>query len=560
MKERYKKPYIEEIGTPREAWFHCAGAEKEPVFPYLVMDGGAFLFMNDRLGIQNGDQLLEKVMDGSFFTLWQKDGHFDWDVVFGLPAQDTMRNFEWHIFLQRLYILLPLATAYKRTGERRYAQKYIELFKDWMQKHPYEAFDASISYFATGFYWRDMQVAWRTIVLAFSLFFLDGAFEKEDWLYLYAALQLHADHLYQEAEAHIQKGDAQNHVLQVGTALLYAGCLFGEFPNAQQYIEFGKNIVKQNLDKAIFADGGSDEDSPSYSHFIARLYLDAHVLLENNGYESIPGLKESIAAQYELLYQFSTKDNKTLQINDSYTMDVGHDLEIVQEIMPMDFIKRKESRLFPESCLAVLRNENYEIFIDAMPLWAWHQHAGRPNIVVYYKNRPILVDSGACNYDDRNLRDEYLISAKAHNAVSCEELGVHSCANVKDGYRITRFETGDPQRVEIEGTFACGEVCFALKRTVVLYRDCFTVEDEAWAEKEYHFYNVMHLAPGRFTQTENGLIQQHGERLLYVKCGPEKEVQLLPCITQQNCLGVSPAVFIKNRGNRIKTFFEFQMQ
>ena len=74
MKERYKKPYIEEIGAPREAWFHYAGAVNEPVFPYFVMDGGAFLFMNDRLGIADGDQLLEKVMDGSFFALWQKAG------------------------------------------------------------------------------------------------------------------------------------------------------------------------------------------------------------------------------------------------------------------------------------------------------------------------------------------------------------------------------------------------------------------------------------------------------------------------------------------------------
>ena len=560
MKERYQKPYIEEIGAPREAWFHYAGAVNEPVFPYFVMDGGAFLFMNDRLGIADGDQLLEKVMDGSFFALWQKDGRFDWDAVFSLPAQDTMRNFEWHIFLQRLYILMPLAAAYKKTGEKRYAEKFLALLKDWMEKHPYEEFDASVSYFATGFYWRDMQVAWRTIVLAFSLFFLAGAFAKEDWLYLYAALQKHADHLYLEAGAHLKNGYAQNHVLQVGTALLYVGCLFGEFPNAQEYIALGKRIVKQNLDKAIFADGGSDEDSPSYSHFIARLYLDAHVLLINNGYESIPGLRESVVKQYELLYQFSTGDGKTLQLNDSYTMDVLHDLAVVQEIMPMEFSLKKESRLFPDSCLAVLRNENYEIFIDAMPLWAWHQHAGRPNIVAYYQNRPILVDSGACNYDDRNLRDEYLICAKAHNAVSCRELGAHSSANVKDHYAITRFETGDPRRIEIEGTFACGEVCFALKRTVVLYADRFTVEDEARAEREYEFYNVMHLAPGRFTQTENGLIQQHGERLLHVQCGPDREIQLLPCVTQQNRLGVSPAVFVKNTGKGIKTFFEFQMR
>lgn len=560
MKERYIKPYIEEIGVPRPAWFHYAEAAKEPVFPYFVMDGGAFLFMNDRFNIQDGDQLLELIMNEKFFNLWQRNGRFDWDTVFQLPAQDTMRNFEWHIFLQRLYILMPLAAAYKRTGEQRYAQKFLKIFKDWMEHHPYEKFDASVSYFSTGFYWRDMQVAWRTIVLSFSLFFLTNAFKKEDWLYLYSALQLHADHLSLEAEAHAEKGDAQNHVLQVGTALLYVGCLFGEFPNAGKYIELGKKIVKQNLEQAIFPDGGSDEDSPSYSHFIARLYLDAHVLLENNGYKSIPGIKQSISKQYELLYQFSTGDHKTLTFNDSYVMDVQYDLKIAQKIMPMNFTRKKESRLFPESCLAVLRNENYEIFIDAMPLRAWHQHAGRPNIVAYYRNMPILIDSGACNYDDRNFRDDYLILARAHNTVTCEELGFHSSANVKDQYIITKFDTSYPQRIEIEGSFTCQEISFQIKRMVVLYENSFTVEDEAWAEREYRFYTVMHLAPGRFTETSEGLIQQYGEHLLHVKCAATKDIRLLPCVTQQNKIGVTPTIFVKHHGKHIQTLFEFKME
>ena len=269
MKIEYIRPYSE----GKKSYFHYNRDNAEPIIPYFVMDGGAFFFMRDRLKVDNSNDLLELVMSGEFFKLWYVDGKFDWDMVFAQPEQDTMRNFEWHIFLQRLYILMPLAARFYSTGDEKYADKFYEILTAWMDAHPYEKFDASISYFQTGFYWRDMQVAWRTLSLCISMFFLDKAFDKEKWQYLYDTLRLHADHLYEEAVAHEKKGDAQNHVLQVGTALIYVGCLFPEFVNAKEYIRLGKIIVKQNLDKAIFADGGSDEDSPSYSHFIARLYF-----------------------------------------------------------------------------------------------------------------------------------------------------------------------------------------------------------------------------------------------------------------------------------------------
>ena len=172
MRVKYVKPYIDKFyGMEKESYFHYNRDEAEPIIPYFVMDGGAAMFMRDRLHIKDSNALLDKVMSGDFFKLWYMNGQFDWDTVFKFPEQNTMRNYEWHIFLQLLYILMPLAVRFYKTGDKTYADKFYELLTDWMGKHPYEKLDASISYFQTGFYWRDMQVAWRTMSLCISVFF-----------------------------------------------------------------------------------------------------------------------------------------------------------------------------------------------------------------------------------------------------------------------------------------------------------------------------------------------------------------------------------------------------
>ena len=69
-----------------------------------------------------------------------------------------------------------------------------------------------------------MQVAWRTLSLLHGAFMLDGApFSADDWRYLCAFIRLHADHLLEESKDRLERQHAQNHVLQIGVALIMAG-------------------------------------------------------------------------------------------------------------------------------------------------------------------------------------------------------------------------------------------------------------------------------------------------------------------------------------------------
>ena len=127
MDNEYRKPYLAALTHtapqtryyvyPREA------LKKEPIFPYLVLDGGAFLFAAEHFGDASSDTLLEKTLSGELFELFRdENGEMDWGRSYHLAAASGMpKQHEWQSWPQRLYMLLPLAQAYLRTSDRKYA-------------------------------------------------------------------------------------------------------------------------------------------------------------------------------------------------------------------------------------------------------------------------------------------------------------------------------------------------------------------------------------------------------------------------------------------------------
>ena len=184
-----RKPFLAEIlGRPKAERRYVYPREdllREPIFPYLVLDGGAYLFISDHVGEVGSDALLERAMSGEIFNLLRgEDGEIDWlysnrvSTDLGLPS-----NYEWQSWPQRLYMLLPIAQKYLQTGERRYADRWLEILRMWIVDAPYEPLDSGVSHVSTSMKWRDMQVSWRTMVLLHSIYMLgshEGTFSREE--------------------------------------------------------------------------------------------------------------------------------------------------------------------------------------------------------------------------------------------------------------------------------------------------------------------------------------------------------------------------------------------
>ena len=254
-----------------------------------------------------------------------------------------------------------------------------------------------------------------------------GARGQEDYRRIYDLMELHAELIYKEAKIETPGG---NHMLHQGLALLYAGVLFPENKNSQKYRRKSLSIIVHHLANEINSDGASIEWSPSYSHFIARMYLESYLLLCANLQNFspkekaqieiyLPKLRESIQKQYRFLWQICTPSGYSLPISDSYFLNVENEKKILMYLMP-ELSEEDTTSSFSAEYFRVVRKGPLSLYIDASPQKMRHHHPGKPNIVLYYENSPVIIDSGSCNYDSDIYRDWYT-TPLAHNTVCIEQ-------------------------------------------------------------------------------------------------------------------------------------------
>ena len=505
MDNEYRKPYLAALTHtapqtryyvyPREA------LKKEPIFPYLVLDGGAFLFAAEHFGDASSDTLLEKTLSGELFELfWDENGEMDWGRSYHLAAASGMpKQHEWQSWPQRLYMLLPLAQAYLRTSDRKYAAAWLRILKNWADFAPYEPLQRDVSHVNTSMRWRDMQVSWRAMTLLHSLYMLgthDGAFTEDEWREIYAFLELNLDHLAEEAQFVGEKGRLGNHTLQMASVLVTAGIVFAELPRARAYFDCGKAVMTACFAFNVMPDGGTKEVGPSYNHFIARLYLEAQKNCELNGYPEIEGLHDSVIRQYQWLASVATKDGRALRLSDAYGMDAHADVRRMGEIFPFQADFSKPSIRMPDSEYIILRNSRWELALDAMAFFGGHQHYGRVQPLLWADGEEILTDTGCCNYD-RNDLYVWGKTAEAHSVVTCAALPFYASR-----YDVEVLEADlSANTVRARVTVQYEERSYVWTRSVRLTEDGAWFSDRVQSSEPLEFQGRWYLA-GRPTALE----------------------------------------------------------
>ena len=517
MKNEYRKPYLKVEGFESKPCYFPYSYEhltERAIFPTIAFDVGGYQFANDAFGTVNGDDLCKLIMSGELFRYWEIDGKFKWTANYEkFMKLDYAPEWEGHIWLSRLYILLPLAQHYCKTKDMKYAKAWYAILSDFIDNNPYTIYDRSDLMARFDMIWVDMQVAWRTINLVYSIYMLDeNALTEEQWQKVYAFLKLHAEHMYKEGMIHVEHDSQGNHELQIGMATIMIGCLFPEFGNSQDFINIGRSIVAGNQRGSVFKDGVDMEGSVAYAHFIARLHRDSNLILECNDKELIPGCRESVRKQYEYLYQVAAPNGKSLLFGDAFVLNAMEDIEFVNRVKPLDLSWKRQSVVFEDSGMVVLRNDRFDLYVDGMKTYrhhdaaanvAWgggygyHQHFGRPTFQFYGDGVQLICDSGTVNYDRSGLRLQ-LNSQAGHNAIGCTELPVEhlltQTAVIEDLEIIEKDLTYDHQVVSIRNT-TTGEdgTTFAWIRKFELFPDRLVITDTVDASKKLHFKSYLHM-------------------------------------------------------------------
>lgn len=554
MNNIYHRPYLEQGKTTYFPYSREKLLEK-PIFPAYVFDGGAFFFLNDIFGTANSDELLEKLFDGDLFKYWEQDGKFNWRAVWN-KWTDWQYSNEWesHCWLHRLYILLPLAQRYCKTKDKKYVDVWLKILKDWDANNPYRPVNDPDDHI-----WFDMQVAWRTINLVHSIFLFGDAdaMSEQDWRYVYDLLRLHTRHLHKEGKEHreLQKVGQKlgNHTLQIGMALIMVGTLLPELEDASEMQKTGSAIVEAILERAISVEGVSRENAVSYAHFIARLFVEADLLLQYNGFGGLSN-RERICKQYEYLYQFSSPAGKSMQIGDSYALDAVADVEFVGSFYPLHFPRQKKTMVMHDGGLSVLRNDRFDLYIDAAQPkangYAFHQHYGKPHFVLYCDGKPMVVDRGCPNYDRSDLYCELYV-ASAHNVITCDEMPLDIdlySSDVKETVTLSPLTVEDgAQKISVRNhtTDPSGRE-FTTVREFALYDDRLEIIDTVTASEKLHFVSRMNIPscvagytdfPAKFkplSPDRKTLMLRRDQKMQFITVDTPYTFECKPCIDENN--------------------------
>lgn len=369
----------------------------------IPKDQGGKLVHMELLGTENDQEIVDLITNG---LIEEEYGvKIGWDIYEATQVEKS-------VWLNRFYFLPSFARMYYLTGESSYVQTMMHYISKWIKENPLTE-DAQ----KKNYNWRDMQAGWRAIHWTWCLFLTEDQLKKEEKELIENSLVEHGQVLLNWFGR--QKLNEFNHQAHGGLAMLYLGVFFPHFEQAQQLRETGVAILTHHLNNAFHSDGGNVEQMFGYYPFETHIFRDFLLFGGTKNFQVPHNLKQKLMQMGNFMKTVAQPDHTMPPINDSYEMPIGPSIEILEGILGSP-INGKKTALFDETQFAVLRAENGEDswYVTANPAKTIgaHSHAGRLGFTLWYKETPIIIDSGVCNYDDPKLVT-WFRSSHAHNTV-----------------------------------------------------------------------------------------------------------------------------------------------
>jgi len=228
---------------------------------------------------------------------------------------------------------------------------------------------------------------------------------------IYNSLYQQAFVLFRRREYHL----LTNHLFKNIVAMLFVGVLFNE----KKWEKWALKELKKQLKEQLTIDDYHFELSPTYHAIFTKDLLDIYNLLNNNEDEdSQEFVKELEITIPNTLYwcEYFSENEKYLKIND-VNYEGCPTLKKLNEYAKLLGIDRNESK-HKNNHYPILENSNLRLMMycaEHQPSYnPAHSHDDLTSILLWYKNEPILADTGNYCYDETEERD-YSRSTHAHN-------------------------------------------------------------------------------------------------------------------------------------------------
>ena len=415
--------------------------ERFNFFELFPLDGGGYLATMTLLGTLDDLKIADAVLEGTPLRAWGTVGDLDY------LAMAFWESAEYDNWLQRLYILAPLARAWRITGNTRYLTAFRTHFFDWHRKNqlppdlPAYLRDQKANLFVQDRIkgrelfrtWFDFPPATRAFVICWSLYLAGEAMSDEDWSVCLTSLIDHAQILL--ANVDNWPDMPGNHQSWWSVGLFYLGCLFKEMPFSARALSTADSLLTQHLLVDMSDDGLSREGSPSYQLFALMHFREGWVTARRNGLKD-PIPTEELEKMHVAVLKLTQPDGTVPAINDGYcgdarpTLELGASLLDRQDLMVFSSGKSEppnfRSSLMHTSGLAVARTgwekQDAYVVLDATRSLgigkASHAHAGKLGIIYWAGGQQLVGDSGTCDYSDpQQLFGKWYRRTRAHSSL-----------------------------------------------------------------------------------------------------------------------------------------------
>ena len=347
------------------------------------------------------------------------------------------------LMVNRHDFVIPLCQGYLLTSDSRYAEKLRDLFLYWA-----ESFDV-----------RNLKVHDTPI---------DAAIRLLNWLW---ALNSNVLDLTPESEDQITKAiylqleyisawasSGGNHLVLEALAAYVYGALLRSSRRGKRWYRWGHKILTQEVRRQVSADGFHSEQSTFYHQAVTTHFLKAYLTAVRQGLPLADELSDPLRRMIRVVHDTMKPDLLHPMLGDGEPMTtddrehweakllIAAGTEIFGDPLfrphgrtlndtSLWFLGKSsssfttsdaapESRIFAESGIALLRNANRYLLLDAAPFgdphFPHHGHSDALSVEICMSGKSLIIDPGGYGYYDDEFR-RYFRSTRAHNTLRVDE-------------------------------------------------------------------------------------------------------------------------------------------
>lgn len=210
--------------------------------------------------------------------------------------------------LSRFQHLNILGQAYILTKDVKYAEEFKNQITDWIENNPV----------AFGVNWKcTMDIAIRAAnwLVAQEYFSSKNVFPKDFWKDFYASIYEHGMFIMKHLEN--QSEFTTNHYISNLAGLFFIAVYCPFFEESKSWQEFALKELSKEIEKQVYPDGCTFENSTSYHRLVLELFFYTELLGDRAEIEFSEHYKEKVSKMFEFSLHCIKSDGRVPQIGDN---------------------------------------------------------------------------------------------------------------------------------------------------------------------------------------------------------------------------------------------------